>query len=180
MSVPIFVSEGQVVVTLTLLLIVVVGVVVIWVIIIRVVVVGIIVVRIVVVGVGWLISAVAAAVVVVSATEKILQTKEPCAGVSLVRGLSLPPAAVASAAVASPQQGAQEPRVGLPIVRLSLPSAAGVVVVVVAAAVQSSTEDRAAQETSAYTKEAAVNEAITGANDSLVCARLCVAISVRR
>ena len=175
MSVPIFVSEGQVVVTLTLLLIVIVGVVVIWVIIIRVVVVGI-----VVVGVGWLISTVAAAVVVVSATEKILQTKEPSAGVSLVRGLSLPPAAVASSAVAAPQQGAQKPGVGLPIVRLSLPSAAGVVVVVVAAAVQSSTEDRAAQETSAYTKEAAVNEAITGANDSLVCARLCVAISVRR
>ena len=175
MSVPIFVSEGQVVVTLTLLLIVVVGVVVIWVIIIRVVVVGI-----VVVGVGWLISTVAAAVVVVSATEKILETKEPCAGISLVRGLSLPPAAVASAAAASPQQGAQEPRVGLPIVRLSLPSAAGIVVVVVATAVQSSTEDRAAKETSAYTKEAAVNKAIAGANDSLVCARLCVAISVRR
>jgi len=124
-----------------------------------------------------LISTVAAAVVVVSATEKILETKEPCAGISLVRGLSLPPAAVASSAVASPQQGAQEPGVGLPIVRLSLPSAAGVVVVVVAA-VQSSTEDRAAQETSAYTKEAAVNKAIAGANDSLVCARLCVAISV--
>jgi hypothetical protein len=96
-----------------------------------------------------------------------------------VRGLSLPPAAVTSAAAAAPQQGAQEPRGGLPIVRLSLPSAAGIVVVV-AASVQSSTEDRTAQETSAYTKEAAVNKAITGANDSLVCARLCVAISLRR
>ena len=103
MSVPIFVSEGQVVVTLTLLLlIVIVGVVVIWVIVIRVVVVGIVVVRVVI---GGLISAVAAAVVVAPATEKILQTKEPCASISLVRGLSLPPAAVASpaSAAASPQ-----------------------------------------------------------------------------
>ena len=128
MSVPIFVSEGQVVVTLTLLLIVVVGVVVIWVIIIRVVVVGI-----VVVGVGWLISAVAAAVVVVSAAEKILETKEPGSHISLMRGLSLPPAAVAASAIASTEQSAQEPGVRLPVLRLSLASAAGVVVIVVAA-----------------------------------------------
>ena len=176
MSVPILVSEGQVVVTLTLLLIVIVGVVVIWVVIIRVVVVGVVVVRVVVAG--WLITAVAAAVVIVSATEKILQTKEPCAGVSLVRGLPLPPAAVAASAAAAPQQGAQEPGVGLPIVRLPLPSATGVVVVAVSAAVKSSTENCASQETSAYTKEAAVNKAVPGADDSLVCARLCVAISV--
>ena len=140
MNVPIFVSEGQVVVTLALRLIVVVGIVIVWV----------VVAGIIVVGVAGLISTVAAAVVVVSSPEEILQTKEPGPGVPLVRGLSLPPAAVASSAVASTQQRAQEPGVSLPIVRLSLPSAAGVVVVVVSA-VKSSAEDSAAKETSAYT-----------------------------
>jgi len=168
MSVPIFVSEGQVVVTLALLLKVVVGIIVVWV----------VVVGIIVVGVAWLISTVAAAVVVVSSTEEILQTKEPSPGVPLVRGLSLPPAAVASSAVASTQQRTKEPGVSLPIVRLSLPSAAGVVVVVVSA-VKSSAEDSAAKETSAYTKESTINKAVTGADNSLVCVRLCVSISVR-
>ena len=168
MNVPIFVSEGQVVVTLALRLIVVVGIVIVWV----------VVAGIIVVGVARLISTVAAAVVVVSSPEEILQTKEPGPGVPLVRGLSLPPAAVASSAVASTQQRAQEPGVSLPIVRLSLPSAAGVVVVVVSA-VKSSAEDRAAKETSAYTKESTINKAVTGADNSLVCVRLCVSISVR-
>ena len=168
MNVPIFVSEGQVVVTLALRLIVVVGIVIVWV----------VVAGIIVVGVAGLISTVAAAVVVVSSPEEILQTKEPCPGVPLVRGLSLPPAAVASSAVASTQQRAQEPGVSLPIVRLSLPSAAGVVVVVVSA-VKSSAEDSAAKETSAYTKESTINKAVTGADNSLVCVRLCVSISVR-
>ena len=58
MSVSIFVSEGQVVVTLALLLKVVVGI----------IVVGIVVVGIIVVGVVGLISTVAAAVVVVTST----------------------------------------------------------------------------------------------------------------
>merc|ERR1719471_920162 len=151
MSVPIFVSEGQVVVTLALLLKVVV----------RIIVVGIV--------VAW--------AVVVASPEEILQTKEPSPGVPLVRGLSLPPAAVASSAVASTQQRAQEPGVSLPIVRLSLPSAAGVVVVVVSA-IESSAEDSAAKETSAYTKESTINKAVTGADNSLVCVRLCVSISV--
>merc|ERR1719336_3114980 len=106
MSVPIFVSEGQVVVTLALLLNVVVGIIVAW----------LIVVGIVVVGVAGLISTVAAAVVVVSSPEEILQTKEPSSGVPLVRGLSLPPAAVASSTAASTQQRAQEPGVSLSIV----------------------------------------------------------------
>jgi len=169
MSVPIFVSEGQVVVTLALRLIVVVGIIVV-----GVVVVGIVVAWVVVAG----ISTVAAAVVVVSSPEEILQTKEPSPGVPLVRGLSLPPAAVASSAVASTQQRTQEPGVSLPIVRLSLPSAAGVVVVVVSA-IKSSAEDCAAKETSAYTKESTINKAVTGADNSLVCVRLCVSISVR-
>merc|ERR1712137_1076357 len=76
MSVSIFVSEGQVVVGI--------------------IVVGIVVVGIIVVGVVGLISTVAAAVVVVTSTEEILQTKEPSPGVPLVWGLSLPPATVAS------------------------------------------------------------------------------------
>merc|ERR1712105_334719 len=141
MSVSIFVSEGQVVVTLALLLKVVVG--------------------IIVVGVVGLISTVAAAVVVVTSTKEVLQTKEPSPGVPLVWGLSLPPATVASSAVASTQQRAQEPGVCLPIVRLSLPSAAGVVVVAVSA-IKSSAEDSAAKETSAYTKDATINKAVTG------------------
>jgi len=185
MSVAISVSEGQVVITLTLLkvVVVVVGVVVVGIVIVRVVVVGVVVVGVVVVGVivvGVVIvrvSAVAAAVVVVSSSQESVQTKEPGPHIPLVRGLSLPPAAVAASAVASTKQGAQEPGVGLSIVRLSLASAAGVVVVVVAA-VQSSAENSAAKETSAYSKEAAVNKAVTGAYDSLVSVRLCVSISV--
>jgi len=168
MSVSIFVSEGQVVVTLALLLKVVVGI----------IVVGIVVVGIIVVGVVGLISTVAAAVVVVTSTEEILQTKEPSPGVPLVWGLSLPPATVASSAVASTQQRAQEPGVSLPIVRLSLPSAAGVVVVAVSA-IKSSAEDSAAKETSAYTKDATINKAVTSADNSLICVRLGVSISVR-
>jgi len=175
MSVAISVSEGQVVIALTLLkvVVVVVGVVVVRVVIVGVVVVGIVIVGVIVVRV----SAVAATVVVVSSSQESVQTKEPGPHIPLVRGLSLPPAAVAASAVASTKQGAQEPGVGLSIVRLSLASAAGVVVVVVAA-VQSSAENSAAKETSAYSKEAAVNKAVTGAYDSLVCVRLCVSISV--
>jgi len=174
MSVAISVSEGQVVIALTLLkVVVVVGVVVVRVVIVGVVVVGIVIVGVIVVRV----SAVAATVVVVSSSQESVQTKEPGPHIPLVRGLSLPPAAVAASAVASTKQGAQEPGVGLSVVRLSLASAAGVVVVVVAA-VQSSAENSAAKETSAYSKEAAVNKAVTGAYDSLVCVRLCVSISV--
>ena len=174
MSVAISVSEGQVVIALTLLkVVVVVGVVVVRVVIVGVVVVGIVIVGVIVVRV----SAVAATVVVVSSSQESVQTKEPGPHIPLVRGLSLPPAAVAASAVASTKQGAQEPGVGLSVVRLSLASSAGVVVVVVAA-VQSSAENSAAKETSAYSKEAAVNKAVTGAYDSLVCVRLCVSISV--
>jgi len=174
MSVAISVSEGQVVIALTLLkVVVVVGVVVVRVVIVGVVVVGIVIVGVIVVRV----SAVAATVVVVSSSQESVQTKEPGPHIPLVRGLSLPPAAVAASAVASTKQGAQEPGVGLSIVRLSLASAAGVVVVVVTA-IQSSAENSTAKETSAYSKEAAVNKAVTGAYDSLVCVRLCVSISV--
>ena len=165
MSVAISVSEGQVVIALTLLKVVVV-------------VVGVVVVRVVIVGVVVVrVSAVAATVVVVSSSQESVQTKEPGPRIPLMRGLSLPPAAVAASAVASTKQGAQEPGVGLSVVRLSLASAAGVVVVVVAA-VQSSAENSAAKETSAYSEEAAVNKAVTGAYESLVSVRLCVSISV--
>jgi len=179
MSVAISVSEGQVVITLTLLkvVVVVVWVVVVGIVVVRVVVVGIVVVRVVVVGVVvGRVSAVAAAVVVVSSSQESVQTKEPCPRIPLMRGLSLPPAAVAASAVASTKQGAQEPGVGLSVVRLSLASAAGVGV---AAAIQSPAENSAAKETSAYSEEAAVNKAVTGAYDSLVSVQLCVSISVR-
>jgi len=169
MSVAISVFEGQVVITLTLLKVVVV---VIWVVVIGVVVVWVIVVGIVVVGV----SAVAAAVVVVSSSKESVQTKEPGSYISLMRGLSLPPAAVAASIVASTKQSAQEPGVCLPVVRLSLASAAGVVVVI--AAIQSSAENSATKKTSAYTEDAPINKTVTGAYDSLVSVRLCVSISV--
>merc|ERR1712244_82638 len=112
MSVAISVFEGQVVITLTLLKVVVV-------------VVGVVVVGIVVVGVVVVrVSAVAAAIVVVSSSQESVQTKEPCSYISLMRGLSLPPAAVAASIVSSTKQSAQEPGVRLPVVRLSLASAA--------------------------------------------------------
>merc|ERR1719350_849624 len=121
MSLAISVFKGQVVITLTLLLLKVV-----------VVIIGIVVVRI---------SAVAAAVVVVSSSQESVQTKEPCPHISLMRGLSLPSAAVAASAIASTKQSAQEPGVRLPVLCLSLASAAGIVVVV--AAIQSSAENSA-------------------------------------
>jgi len=94
MSVAISVFEGQVVIALTLLKVVVV--------IVRIIVVGIVVVGIVVVGVVVVrVSAVAATVVVVSSSQESVQTKEPCAHISLMRGLSLPSATVAASAVAS-------------------------------------------------------------------------------
>merc|ERR1719264_234936 len=171
MSVAISVSEGQVVITLTLLkvvvVVVVVGIVIVRVVVVRIVIVGIVIVRV---------SAVAAAVVVVSSSQESVQTKEPCPRIPLMRGLSLPPAAVAASAVASTKQGAQEPGVGLSVVRLSLASAAGVGV---AAAIQSPAENSAAKETSSYSEEAAINKAVTGAYESLVSVELCVSISVR-
>jgi len=170
MSVAISVFEGQVVITLTLLKVVVV--------IVRIIVVGIVVVGIVVVGVIVVrVSTVAAAVVVVSSTQESVQTKEPCPYISLMRGLSLPSATVAASAVSSTKQGAQEPCVRLPVVRLSFASSAGVVVVVVAA-IKSSAENSATKETSAYSEDAAINKTVTSAYDSLISVRLCVSISV--
>merc|ERR1711902_277318 len=113
-----------------------------------------------------------------SSSQESVQTKEPGSNISLMRGLSLPSAAVAASAVASTKKGAQEPGVRLPVVRLSLASAAGVVVVVIAA-VQSSAENSAAKETSAHSEDAPVNKAVTSAYDSLISVRLCVSISVR-
>jgi len=165
MSVAISVFEGQVVITLTLLKVVVV-------------VVGVVVVGIVVVGVVVVrVSAVAAAIVVVSSSQESVQTKEPCSYISLMRGLSLPSATVAASAVSSTKQGAQEPCVRLPVVRLSFASSAGVVVVVVAA-IKSSAENSATKETSAYSEDAAINKTVTSAYDSLISVRLCVSISV--
>jgi len=158
MSVSILVTESQIIVALTLLLIV--G--------------GIVVAR---VGIGWLVATVAAAVVVAASTQEVPKTKKPGPSIILVRSLSLPPATVASAAVSSTKEGAKEPCVCLPVLRLSLASAAGVVLAV-AASIEGSTENSAAKESSTHTEEAPVNKLVTGAYYPLVSVQLGVPISV--
>ena len=137
MSVSILVTESQIIVALTLLLIV--G--------------GIVVAR---VGIGWLVATVAAAVVVAASTQEVPKTKKPGPSIILVGSLSLPPATVASAAVSSTKEGAKEPCVCLPVLRLSLASAAGVVLAV-AASIEGSAENSAAKESSTRLSSAGIS-----------------------
>jgi len=158
MSVPVSISECQLVVTLTstLLLVVVAGVVVA-----GVVVAGVIVTRVVVLRV-LVVSAVAAAVI--SSSQDIFKTEEPDTNSVLSWSLTPPPPSTVTAIVVTTKQSKQT-SVRLVTIGLSFPPAAGVVVVavvvVVAAAIKSPTEKSTTYKAGTDTENSAINRLVS-------------------
>jgi len=158
MSVPVFISECQLVVTLasTLLLVVVAGVVVT-----GVVVAGVVVTRVVVLRV-LVVSTVTAAVI--SSSQDIFKTEEPDTNSVLSWSLTPPPPSTVTAIVVTTKQSKQT-SVRLVTIGLSFPPAAGVVVVavevVVAAAIKSPTEKSTTYKAGTDTENSAINRLVS-------------------
>jgi len=157
-SVPVSISECQLVVTLasTLLLVVVAGVVVT-----GVVVAGVVVARVVVLRV-LVVSTVTAAVI--SSSQDIFKTEEPDTNTVLSWSLAPPPPSTVTAIVVTTKQSKQT-SVRVLTIGLSFPPAAGVVVVavevVVAAAIKSPTEKSTTYKAGTDTENSAINRLVS-------------------
>jgi len=143
-NISVLVSEGQIVVTLTLNVVVVVwaG----WVVILRIIILGIIILWVVIV------STVAATIIVATSSQKILKTKEPYTWLCLSWSLSLPPSTITSTTSAK----VKEFSVGA-IIRLSFSSSAWIISLVTTT-IQSSTKDGTTEKSSTNAKETTINQ----------------------
>jgi len=159
-SVAVLVLEGQLIVTLTVLLVAatVAGVVVAGVVVARVVVAGI-----VVAGV----STITATVIARPTAQEVTKTEESDPDLILPWSLASPPPATVTTSSSSSEE-AKQTSVGIVSLGLSLPSTAGIVI----SATESPTEQSPADQPGSYSKDTSVNKLIARADET--CIRVCL------
>jgi len=169
-SVAVLVLEGQLIVTLTVLLVaatvagvVVAGVVVARVVVAGIVVAGIVVARVVVAG----ISTITATVIARPTAQEVTKTEESDPDLILPWSLASPPPATVATSSSSSEETKQT-SVGIVSLGLSLPSTAGIVI----SATESPTEQSPADQPGSYSKDTSVNKLIARADET--CIRVCL------
>jgi len=167
MNVAVLVTEGQVVVTLTLNVVVVVwaG----WIVVLGIVILGIIILWVVIV------STVAAAIIVGTSSKKGLKTKESGSWFSLSRGLSLSSSTITS----TTSSKVEEFRVGS-IISLSSSSSTRIVISLVISTIKSSTKNGSSKKSSTKAKDSTINEFTTSTQEPCVCVGARVGVLVTR
>jgi len=170
-SVAVLVLEGQLIVTLTVLLVaatvarvVVAGVVVAGVVVARIVVAWVVVAGIVVAGV----STITATVIAGPTAQEVTKTKESDPDLVLPGSLASPSPATVTASSSSSEE-AKQTSVSIVSLGLSLPPATGIVI---AATVESPAENSATEQPGSYAQETPVNQLIARADEP--CVRVCL------